>query len=155
LLTVLALATAASATEIGTERTLGIGPMFGTATGGSGHVYLGSRRYALDFGFGAAHGEGVFDAVLGHVNLHRHVPLATIDGVYASWHVGVGGFASTRDAEMDGGATAYGVRLPVGVDLDLVRTPLQFVLEVSPLSLTVAPVTRYGLDASLSVRYYL
>ncbi|MEO0600579.1 MAG: hypothetical protein AAF211_04030 [Myxococcota bacterium] len=142
------------ATDIGTERTLGVGGIFGTATGGTGRVYLGGRQVSLDFAFGAANGAGVYDAVFGHASVHRQFPIATADGVTVPWRLGVGAFLSTQEAEVDGG-TALGVRVPLGIDLDLHRAPVQFSFEVAPLSLSVTPAVRYGLDASVAVRVYL
>lgn len=145
----------AHATDIGTVRTLGVGPALGTATGGSVKIYLGGRATALDVAFGAANGTGVLDAVFGHVSVHRHFRLASGDGVDVPWRIGLGGFVSTRDAALDDGATGFGLRVPVGVDLDWARTPIQVGLEVSPATVTLVPVPRFGLDASLVVRYYL
>lgn len=151
----LALIGTSHATEIGTTRTLGLGVVLGTATGVSGHAYLGGRGFGLDFGVGFTNGAGVFDAYFGQVSLHRHfASIATSDGVVASWRLGLGGFVTSRNAEVDGGP-GFGVRLPVGIDLDLQRAPVQFGLEVSPVSLLVAPAVRFGLDAGLVVRYYL
>lgn len=155
MLAALLLLAPAGATDIGTERTLGVGGVFGTATGASGRVYFGkARRVSLDFAFGVTNGQSVYDAVFGHVSAHWQSPLATHERVVVPWRVGLGGFVSNRDT-LEAGATGFGLRVPVGIDLDLSRAPVQFSFEVSPVSLLVTPAVSYGLDASVAVRYYL
>lgn len=145
--------TDARATDIGVDRTLGLGVQLGTATGVSGRAYLGGRRWALGFGAGFASRQVAYDAFFGEASLHYgFAPLAEGDGVTVPLRVGLGAFATTRG---ETGATTFGVRLPVGVDLDLERVPFQFSLEVSPATLSLSPAVSYGLDASFAVRYYL
>ncbi len=145
----------AHGTDIGTERTLGMGATIGTVTGATGRVYFGSRRrYSIDFAFGLASDDDVYDALYGQVSAHRQFPLATGDGVAVPWRLGLGAFATSR-GPLDGGGPGLGVRLPLGIDVDLERAPVQFSFEVSPLSVLVAPAVRYGLDAGVAVRYFL
>ncbi|MEN0061387.1 MAG: hypothetical protein AAGA48_04505 [Myxococcota bacterium] len=144
----------ASATDIGIRRTLGVGAIVGTTTGATGRVYLGGPRPSLDFAFGLTSGAGVYDAVFGHVTVNYRVALTDVGDQFA-WRVGLGTFVTTRDAAEDDGAAAFGLRVPLGIDIDHAKVPLQLSVEVSPVSVSVTPTTRFGLDAGLALRYYL
>jgi hypothetical protein len=143
----LALAPAASATEIGTERTLGGGVMLGYPSGLSGKAYL-SDKHAVDaqlasWGF-------AFNVVYAHATwLVEPVELLSTDAFSMPLHVGAGPMLIAGP-----GFASAGVRVPVGVDVNLRDVPVQLFADVA-LSASVIPGVRLGWGGGgLGARYY-
>lgn len=146
----------AEATEIGYSNNVGLGLVFGNPTGLTGKVYFDGPVHAIDaavatqlFGFGQ-------DRTTAHVVYLNH-PGVLLAGSVAQlpWHVGVGpqiwsGSLSDDDFFED---MAFGVRVPVGLDLNFRQAPVQISGDVAAV-VPIVPSPTLGLDLNVSVRYF-
>lgn len=154
LLSLLGLLAPASAqsTEIGANP-FGLGVMAGDPTGLSGKLYLGGRTNAIDMAlafdtYGDETGWLYFHATyLWHPSV-----LASGSGVEVPWHVGVGGYLKVGDWERDRDER-LGVRVPIGIDVDLTAIPLQFFADLA-LHVDIVPGTDLDFGAGVGARYY-
>jgi hypothetical protein len=142
----------AAATEIG-DRPFGIGVVLGDPTGLSGKYYLGGRSNAVDMAL-AFDTRGSNDGWLyAHATYLWHPSvIAKGPDVELPWHVGIGAFVATDQSNNDGGE-AFGVRVPIGLDADLEKIPLQFFGDIA-LHVTVLPATDVDFDIGLGARFY-
>jgi len=159
-LSLLLLAPTADATEIGGRRPFGLGIQLGSPSGISGKLYLGGRRNAIDFLLGGPYVDDDdywWGGVWAHVTYHWHTePLTRGRGVTIPFRVGVGGFLTTwRYPWWDRPRSdlAIGARVPVGLDFDLERAPVQFWAEMA-VAVALVPPTGVGADGGIGVRYY-
>jgi hypothetical protein len=143
----LTLASTASATEIGTTRTLGGGLMLGYPSGLSGKAYL-SEQHAIDaqlasWGFG-------FNVVYAHASwLYQPLELFSNDLFSMPLHVGAGPMVVAG-----AGFASLGVRVPVGIDINLRDLPVQIFADVA-LAANVVPGVRLGWGGGgVGARYY-
>lgn len=157
----LALGTA-GATEIGSSRSFGLGLQLGAPTALTGKVYLGGRTNALDFALGTYYDNYgyYYDGFYAQCSYHWHlVELTSGGGVAIPFRVGVGGFLGTfaygwyDRRGYFGGDIVVGARVPIGLDFDLERAPVQFYVELAP-EVTILPPLAIGWDAGIGVRYY-
>lgn len=157
LLTALAVAPAAHATEIGSSRPFGLGIQLGDPSGLSGKYYLGGRRNAISFAVGTYYGDRFGDSFWAGATYDFHMTeLTSGGGVTIPWRVGIGGFlGSGRYKYWDRyyGDLFLGARVPIGLDFDLEQAPVQFYIEAA-LDLLVVPGITAGLDAGIGARYY-
>lgn len=142
----------ASATEIG-ERPFGIGVILGDPSGLSAKYYLGGRANAID----AALAFDTTGANNGWMYLHASYlwhpsVLSKSADVEFPWHVGVGGFVATNQWSNTTG-NAIGVRVPIGIDADLEKVPVQFFADVA-LHVVILPATGVDFDVGIGVRFY-
>jgi hypothetical protein len=141
----------AEASEVG-AKPFGLGVVIGDPTGLSAKLYL-NQVNAIDFAL-AFQNYGPFDdSVYFHATYLWHPSiLASGSGVEIPWHVGVGGYvASNRwDRGID---DTIGVRVPLGVDLNLESVPLQFFGDVA-LRVGLAPSTYVYFDVGVGGRFY-
>lgn len=149
----------AQATEIGAGANLGLGVMLGHPTGITGKYYLGGRTNAVDLAVASApwgwrQGGGVY--AHGVYLWHPSVLVSESD-FEIPWHVGIGpvfwsGYWGPFDGP-HGGEGAVGVRVPVGLDLDLRTAPVQIFLDVA-LNFYVIPATFADVGGAIGARYY-
>lgn len=144
----------ANATEVGSSNPFGLGVILGDPTGLSGKYYIGGPRNAIDVALS-------FDTygddegwVYVHASYLWHPSLLASGAVEVPWFVGVGGVAGTdrwdgRGDDDDG----LGVRVPVGIDVNLNSIPLQFFGEIA-LNVFVIPRTDIDLGLGIGARYY-
>jgi hypothetical protein len=155
LLTLIALAGLAHAgSEVGT-RPFGLGIILGEPTGLSAKLYLGGPRNAVDFAlafdtYGTNRG-GWFWFHATYL-IHPSV-LAAGSGVEVPWHVGVGGYVISDQFRDNQDRDVLGVRVPIGVDVNLTEFPLQFFGDIS-LDVDLIPATDIGLGLGIGARYY-
>lgn len=153
------LASESHATEIGRSRPFGLGIQLGAPSGITGKIYLGGRRNALDFTFGASYYDRyLWGGIWAQVSYHWHITeLTRGSGVTIPFRVGVGGFVSTYSYDWGWDRRRYdavvGARVPFGLDFDLESAPVQFYLEAA-IDVTVLPPLGIGLDGGIGVRYY-
>jgi hypothetical protein len=107
-----------------TESRVGLGLGVGIATGPNLQVMTSSTTH-LDVGFGVELGDRLR---LQADHDWRLVDLSGADTVRVPMYVGVGGFFSGWDT----GNTESGVRMPLGVQADFARAPIQLFGELSP-----------------------
>jgi hypothetical protein len=143
----LALGSTASATEIGSERTLGGGLVLGYPSGLSGKAYLGDV-HAVDaqlasWGFG-------FNVVYAHASwLYEPVELLQNDLFSMPLHVGAGPMLL-----LGAGGVSAGLRVPVGVDINLHDVPVQIFVDAA-VAATIVPGVRLGWGGGgVGARYY-
>jgi hypothetical protein len=151
------LASESHAIEIGRSRPFGLGIQLGAPSGITGKVYLGGRRNALDFTFGAAYYDRyLWGGIWAQVAYHWHVAeLTSGNGVTIPFRVGIGGFVSTYYYGWDRGPydAVIGARVPFGLDFDLESAPVQFYIEAG-IDVTVLPPLGIGVDGGIGARYY-
>ena len=156
MLTALALAPSAHATEIGSSRPFGLGIQLGSPSGITGKYYLGGRQNALSFAVGSQYDGGFYSGlwVTGAYDFHI-AELTSGSGVTIPWRVGVGGFLATGSYGWGRyyGNVYLGARVPVGLDFDLETAPVQFYVEVAA-NLVLYPGIYGGLEAGIGARYY-
>ena len=145
----------AGGTEIG-ARPFGLGVILGDPTGLSAKLYLGGPKNAVDMAL-------AFDTIGNHdgwaylhaTYLWHPSILAQGSGVEVPWHVGVGGFivTDTGNDNTNDDDYALGVRVPIGVDVNLSAAPVQFFGDVG-LHVEILPSTDIDLDLGIGARYY-
>ncbi|MDY0004034.1 MAG: DUF3996 domain-containing protein [Polyangia bacterium] len=150
----------AQASEIGSNRKIGIGGMLGAPTGLSLKVYF-NPRHALDFGLGVGYWGGA--TVLVHGDYKLHFPLVRAPDFDLPLYFGVGAKLTLWFTDHDhrywgswGGHDGYvgvGIRVPVGIAFNLNRIPLDFFLEVVP-GVGLFPGIGFFVDGAIGVRYY-
>jgi hypothetical protein len=143
------------------NKTFGLGLELGAPFGLTGKYFLSSDR-ALDFGIGDIYGYS------NHYGLHLYgdylwhpVSLAATEDFELPLFFGVGGrFWSFEDRSTTpfNSASAFGIRVPVGVSFDLNNLPLDFFVQVVPVLdfySNYRPHTVYlDVDASIGARYW-
>lgn len=138
----------------------GLGVVLGQPTGLSGKVYLDPRTHALDFAVASTPWAGVYS----HLTYLWHPSvIASGSNVDVEWHVGVGGLVWTKswlyDRDRRGpwwardGDVALGVRVPIGLDVNLGDPRLQFFGDIAVTAIAV-PAPAPGVDAAVGARYY-
>jgi len=167
LLTSLA-ASSASATEVGTYRTFGLGVQLLSPTALIGKLFL-DRNNAFDFGLGFW-GYGRCYDVNGHpyacndyydaysIHFDYLYEEAIVDrAVRLDWHVGVGGRTAFGGYYRDSRGYrdfAMLARVPLGLDLGFRRPRwLEVYLEIAP-GLWVIPPLEFDIDVGLGARAY-
>ena len=113
------------------NKTFGIGIMLGAPTGFNGKYFYADDK-AFDFGIGA------IGRYRGRDGLHIHfdhlwhpVSLASEPAFELPLYVGIGARFFDFDDRDDFHGTAFGVRAPVGIAIDLNNTPLDFFFELA------------------------
>lgn len=157
------------ATEVGNQRTFGLGFAIGTPTSLVGKWFIGPGQ-AIDFGLGfTSYGYGCWNGRR-YVNCNSRYRQVGIhadylwqdnliyDKVTLDWHIGVGGRLWFLDDEYYGpdgsGAVAAAARMPVGLDLMFNKPSfLELYFEVAP-SLYLTPRVDMSFEAVLGVRFY-
>lgn len=115
----------------------GLGLELGEPTGLNGKWFLGAN-HALDFGVGDLYHNFYVDGDGLHVYLDylwHPVQLASTADFKLPFYVGVGGrlwFFNYRCPGGCDGATLFGVRVPLGIDFDLNKVPLDIFAEFVP-----------------------
>lgn len=151
----------AAAQDIGTERTLGVGLVVGSPTGVTGKYYFAGPTHAV-VGAVATEFIGFADdrLTLYVAYLNHPLRLATLGFAEIPVYVGVGPQFWTADLDDDvdlddnfDDDAAFGLRVPVGIDVNLRDLPLQFSGGVAAL-LPVVPEVELGVDISVAARYY-
>jgi hypothetical protein len=139
-----------------TAHPFGLGVMAGYPSGISGKVYL-DGQHGVDFAVASTPWRGgyVHATYLWHPSI-----LATGSVADLGWHVGVGGFAWdsfgydgrgpwwSRDGDL-----TVGVRVPIGLDVNLKDPRFQFFGDVA-LSAPIVPGLYAGIDGAIGARYY-
>ncbi len=149
----------AEASEVG-SRPFGLGVVLGDPTGLSAKLYLGSGANAIDFAlaFDTYDSRDRYDgdALYFHATYLWH-PSVLASGSVAEmpWHVGVGGFAESDrfGGRNDGYDDGIGVRVPIGLDVNLEGAPIQFFGDIA-LRVGILPGTYIDFDLGLGARYY-
>ncbi len=160
----------AHATEVGNQRTFGLGFAVGSPTSLVGKLFVGAGQ-AIDFGVGFTryghgrcwNGRRYEYCGDGYDNLGLHADYLwqenlIHDKVTLDWHIGVGGrlWFLDRDRYVDDGrgSVAAAVRMPVGLDLTFQRPSfLEVYLEIAP-SFYVVPGLGFDVESALGVRFY-
>jgi hypothetical protein len=110
------------------NKTFGLGLMVGSPAGLSGKWFYGSST-AFDFGVGVNRRWRDRDGLHLHFDhLWHPVSLVSASGFELPLYVGIGGRVLDFD---DGGGTALGVRVPVGIAFDFNNIPLDVFIEVA------------------------
>ncbi|MCI0633270.1 MAG: hypothetical protein L0206_05045 [Actinobacteria bacterium] len=146
----------AHATEIGSDRAFGLGIQLGEPSGITGKVYLDGRSSAIDFLVGSYYDDGFVGDVYLQAAYHIHiVELTSGGGVTIPFRAGIGGFFNSGYWRFDDSVqdVVFGARVPIGLDFDLEKAPVQFYLEVA-LDVAVIPFVGIGGDGGLGARYY-
>jgi hypothetical protein len=161
----------ARATEVGTQRQIGVGVMLGDPTGLSGKAWV-SHTNAIDAGLGAyawgPRGDclrgGPEPAVCAHgwdqstLSVHADYLWESkiIEGHVAQldWHIGGGARALFVSGACVADCWDLGVRAPVGLDLTFQQpTFLEVFLELAP-AFYVVPVAFFSFEGALGARGY-
>ena len=167
-------ARASGATEVGNQRTFGLGFALGSPSSLVGKVFVGAGR-AIDFGvsfagygYGYSRGgcwdgrkyvncRGDYDQLGLHADylwqenlVHGQVTL--------DWHIGAGArmwILDQRNYADDGdGTVALAARMPVGLDLMFHKPSfLELFFEIAP-SIYIIPGTNFDIEAALGARFY-
>jgi hypothetical protein len=144
------------------NKTFGVGLELGAPTGITGKYFLAADR-ALDFGVGDIY--NYFDRSGIHIYadyLFHPVSLAANEAFELPLYVGIGGrFWNFDDHRANGvvdSASAFGVRVPVGVSFDFNSVPLDIFVQVVPVldfySGYAVHSVYLDIDASIGVRYW-
>jgi hypothetical protein len=143
----------AEASEVG-GKPFGLGVVVGDPTGLSAKLYLGGTTNAVDFAL-AFDTAGIYDDyVYFHATYLWHPSvLASGSGAEVPWHVGVGGFAASDRWDNRGEDDVLGVRVPIGIDVNLESVPLQFFGDLG-LRLALLPGTDVDFDVGVGARFY-
>lgn len=136
------------------NKTFGLGLMVGAPSGLSGK-YFYSRSNAFDFGVGAIRYYRNHDGVHLHVDhLWHPVSLASNRDFELPLYFGIG----ARLFDFDGGGTALGLRVPLGISFDFNTAPIDVFLEVALVIDTYFDYvgdSRYtDFNGALGVRYW-
>jgi hypothetical protein len=170
----MASARTSRATEVGNQRTFGLGFALGAPTSLVGKLFVGAGQ-AIDFGVGfvgSGYGysrRGCWDGRKyvncngGYDQLGLHADYLWQDNlvygkVTLDWHIGAGARLWILDQDNYGsdgnGTVAVAARMPVGLDLMFQRPSfLEVFFEVVP-SLYVVPGAGIDLEAALGARFY-
>ena len=162
------------ATEVGNQRTFGLGLAVGSPTSIVGKLFVGAGR-AVDFGIGFSryghgygrcwYGDGWERCGHGYNNIGLHADYLwqnnlIHDQVTLDWHIGVGGrlVILDRDGYRDrrgDAAVALAARMPVGLDLTF-RNPafLEVYIEVAPTLYLVPGLDLDVYESAIGVRFY-
>ena len=134
------------------NKTFGLGLELGAPAGLTGKYFLSSDR-ALDFGIGYI--PNYFDRSGLHLYgdyLWHPVSLVSTEDFELPLYVGVGGrfwsFDNHRADNTINSASAFGVRVPVGISFDLNNLPLDFYSNYTPHTIYL------DVDASIGARYW-
>ena len=161
-LTSLALASPrAEAGMAGGERKFGLGFMLGEPTAVTAKFYFADPKNAIDTAIATDFDYGGF---YGHVvYLWHHSVLATESDFDLGWHVGVGGAIADGWYGWHWGNHghyysyyddfALAARIPIGLDMDLNKAPLQIFGNLA-LNLWVTAGMEADLGAAFGLRYY-
>lgn len=171
---VLSLPINAHATEVGNQRTFGLGFALGNPNSLVGKVFVGAGR-AIDFGIGFnGYGAGYSGrcwngdkyAHCGNGGYHQtgiHADYLwqnnLVNGrVTLDWHIGAGArmWVLDRDNYVNGGngSVALAARMPVGLDLTFTKPSfLELYAELAP-SLYIVPGVGFDIEGALGVRLY-
>lgn len=148
----------AAAQDIGTERTIGLGVQLGSPTGLTGKYYFAGPEHAVVAGLAAEFIGFADDRLTGYLAYLYH-PVTIASGAFASvpLYVGVGPQIWSADlgddvSDFDDDA-AFGLRIPVGLDVNMNNLPIQISGGVAAL-LPVVPDITLGIDISVAARYY-
>jgi len=141
------------------NKTFGLGLELGAPLGVNGKYFVKSDQ-AIDFGLGANY------SYYNRSGLHLYgdylfhpVSLASAEAFELPFYVGIGGRFWNFDDDRNrlNGATAIGVRVPVGISFDFNNVPLDIFVQIVP---TLDFYTHYrhdlylDLDVSFGVRYW-
>lgn len=149
----------ARATEVGYNRTFGLGFELGDPSGIVGKYWVGNAN-ALDFGIGFwGYDWGYCNngCNAGYQNYSFHIDYLwqsnlVKSNVQLDWHIGVGGRAIVWDGGNNTTHAALGARMPVGLDLMFTRPAfVELFFELAP-----ALYLPYGLtfEPALGARFY-
>jgi hypothetical protein len=143
------------------NKTFGLGLELGAPTGITGKYFLSADR-ALDFGIGAIY--GYRDRSGFHIYgdyLFHPVSLASTAPFELPFYIGIGGrfwsFDDSRDNDPIDGASAIGLRVPIGVSFDFNNVPLDIFVQVVPVLDFFSGYRRsvyLDIDASIGIRYW-
>lgn len=135
--------------DIGTQKRIGLGISLGHPSGFTGKFFLGGPVHALDVGVGWSVWGRRYNHLFAHVTYLWHPFLiAEAPELLLDWHVGVGAYFDFWDR--DGGV---GVRVPIGLDLNLRKVPIGFFLDVSA-NVGIVPDTYAWPGAALGARFF-
>jgi len=149
----------ARATEVGYNRTFGLGFELGDPSGIVGKYWVGNAN-ALDFGigfWGYDVGYCNYGCNAGYQNYSFHIDYLwqsnLVKGtVQLDWHIGVGGRAIVWDAGNNTTHAAIGARMPLGLDLMFQRPSfVEIFFELAPALYIPAGLT---FEPALGVRFY-
>ncbi|HWU89658.1 MAG TPA: hypothetical protein VN253_20490 [Kofleriaceae bacterium] len=135
--------------------TFGAGLELGSPTGFNGKYFL-TGDGALNFGVGAdGYAYGNRDGLHLYLDYLWHpISLANPAEFQLPFYVGIGGRLWSFD---NGNATAFGVRVPLGIAFDLNNAPLDIFIQLTPtLDFYRGYVdnTGFWIDFSLGIRYW-
>jgi hypothetical protein len=139
--------------------TFGLGLELGSPFGLNGKYFL-SDDGALNFGLGAdGYYRGDRDGIHLYLDYLWHpVSLANPPEFQLPLYIGVGGrLWSFDDNGVDDDAVAFGIRVPIGIALDLNRTPLDFFFQLTPtldFFQGYADNVGFWIDVSVGIRYW-
>jgi len=143
------------------NKTFGLGIVLGAPTGLIGQYFLSSDR-ALDFGIGDIY--NYFDRSGLHIYadyLWHPTSLVSTEAFELPLYIGVGGRFWNFDNRVNGNtnsASAFGIRVPVGVSFDFNAVPLDVFIQVVPVldfySNYAAHSVYLDIDASFGIRYW-
>ena len=163
-----------NATEVGNQRTFGLGFALGDPNSLVGKVFVGAGR-AIDFGigfrgYGYGYGNGCWDGKryvgCGDGGYHQtgiHADYLWQDNlinakVTLDWHIGAGArlwrFDSGRYVDNGNGTVGLAARMPVGLDLTFEKPSfLETYVEVAP-SFYVIPGGYFTTEVAIGARFY-
>jgi hypothetical protein len=151
-----------SGTAFEANKTFGLGIELGAPFGLTGKYFLSANR-ALDFGIGDIY--NYFDRAGLHIYgdyLFHPVSLASTADFELPLYIGIGGrfwdFDNTRGDGTVNNASAFGVRVPIGVTFDFNRLPLDAFIQLVPVldffSGYDAHSVYLDIDFSVGIRYW-
>jgi hypothetical protein len=144
------------------NKTFGLGLELGAPTGLVGKYFFAADR-AIDFGIGDIY--NYFDRSGLHIYadyLAHPASLVTAEAFELPFYIGVGGRFWSFDNRINNGtvnsASAFGVRVPIGVSFDFNNVPLDVFLQLVPVldfySGYAAHSVYLDIDASVGIRYW-
>lgn len=159
LVVLLGLGPEAHAQDIGTERTFGLGVTLGNPTGVSGKYYFAGPVHAVDVGVATEFIGFADDRITIYAAYLNHpVTLAHLGFAELPLFVGIGPQFWTNDLDDDinddfDDDAAFGVRVPLGVDMNFASFPLQITGAVAGL-VPFIPEVSLSADIYVAARYY-
>ncbi len=135
----------------------GAGIMLGDPTGFNFKIWT-NRTTAIDGGIAWSIGDR--DALHIHVDYLFHsmnlIPVTNYNSIFL--HYGIGGrFLAAGDGNTNNNETdndsRLGFRVPIGLDYKLIKTPVDFFIEVAPI-LDFVPTTEFSFNGAIGARYY-